>query len=197
MAAGSSLCDVTSSGFRLNYGGVFVSGFARRRLREYVNSFVSRTKTCGELRSAHIGQEVTLCGWIQYQRQGKFVVLRDFQGLTQIVIPQDEAASHVKKTLCDTPVESVVRVTGMVVSRPPGQANPNMPTGDIEVKVETAEVLNSCKKLPFEMKDFTKVAISLLFLLMHNLLQGPLGILALSTLDIHAMGGNSLERSLC
>nr|XP_003219892.1 PREDICTED: aspartate--tRNA ligase, mitochondrial [Anolis carolinensis] len=121
-----------------------------------VNSFVSRTKTCGELRSVHIGQEVTLCGWIQYQRQGQFVILRDFQGLTQIVIPQDAAASHVKKTLCDVPVESVVKVTGTVVSRPPGQTNPNMPTGDIEVKVETAEVLNSCKKLPFEMKDFTK-----------------------------------------
>nr|XP_060630373.1 aspartate--tRNA ligase, mitochondrial [Anolis sagrei ordinatus] len=121
-----------------------------------VNSFVSRTKTCGELRSIHIGQEVTLCGWIQYQRQGQFVILRDFQGLTQIVIPQDEAASHVKKILCDVPVESVVKVTGTVMSRPPGQTNPNMPTGDIEVKVETAEVLNSCKKLPFEMKDFTK-----------------------------------------
>uniref|UniRef100_A0A674IYX6 Aminoacyl-transfer RNA synthetases class-II family profile domain-containing protein n=1 Tax=Terrapene triunguis TaxID=2587831 RepID=A0A674IYX6_9SAUR len=111
---------------------------------------------CGELRSAHVGQEVTLCGWIQYQRQGLFLVLRDFQGLTQIIIPQDEAHSHVKKVLYDAPVESVVRVTGTVTSRPPGQKNPRMPTGDIEVKVKTAEVLNSCKKLPFEIKDFIK-----------------------------------------
>ncbi|KAF7241367.1 Aspartate--tRNA ligase, mitochondrial [Varanus komodoensis] len=124
--------------------------------RADVNSFVARTKTCGELRSTHIGQVVTLCGWIQYQRQGQFVVLRDFQGLTQIIIPQDEAGSHLKKTLCDTPVESVLRVTGTVVPRPPGQANPRMPTGDIEVKAETAEVLNTCKKLPFEVKDFAK-----------------------------------------
>nr|XP_056701665.1 aspartate--tRNA ligase, mitochondrial [Euleptes europaea] len=121
-----------------------------------LNRFVARTKTCGELCSADVGQEVTLCGWIQYRRQGQFVVLRDFQGLTQILIPQDEAASHLKKVLCDAPVESVVRVTGMVVSRPPGQTNPRMPTGEIEVKAETAEVLNSCKKLPFEMKDFIK-----------------------------------------
>ncbi|XP_053099949.1 aspartate--tRNA ligase, mitochondrial [Hemicordylus capensis] len=120
------------------------------------NSFVARTKTCGELRSAHVGQEVTLCGWIQFQRQGQFVVLRDFQGLTQIIIPQDEDASHLKKVLCNAPVESVVRVTGTVVSRPPGQNNPRMPTGDIEVKAEAAEVLNSCKKLPFEVKDFIK-----------------------------------------
>ncbi|TFK06963.1 voltage-dependent calcium channel subunit alpha-2/delta-1 [Platysternon megacephalum] len=120
------------------------------------NSFVARTNTCGELHSAHVGQEVTLCGWIQYQRQGLFLVLRDFQGLTQIIIPQDEAHSHVKKVLYDAPVESVVRVTGTVTSRPPGQKNPRMPTGDIEVKVKTAEVLNSCKKLPFEIKDFIK-----------------------------------------
>ncbi|XP_054836812.1 aspartate--tRNA ligase, mitochondrial [Eublepharis macularius] len=121
-----------------------------------LNRFVARTKTCGELRSADVGQEVTLCGWIQYQRRGQFLVLRDFQGLTQIIIPQDESASHLKKVLCDAPVESVVMVTGTVVSRPPGQTNPRMPTGEIEVKVKTAEVLNSCKKLPFEMKDFVK-----------------------------------------
>lgn len=121
-----------------------------------VNSFASRTNTCGELRAAHVGQEVTLCGWIQYQRQGLFLVLRDFQGLTQIIIPQDEAHSHVRKLLSNAPVESVVRVTGIVSSRPPGQENPKMPTGDIEVKAETAEVLNFCKKLPFEIKDFIK-----------------------------------------
>ncbi|XP_074455658.1 aspartate--tRNA ligase, mitochondrial [Larus michahellis] len=120
------------------------------------NSFVTRTNTCGELRSAHVGQEVTLYGWIQYQRQGLFLVLRDFQGLTQIIIPQDEAHAHVKKLLSNAPVESVVRVTGIVIPRPPGQENPKMPTGDIEVKAETAEVLNSCKKLPFEIKDFIK-----------------------------------------
>ncbi|XP_074894610.1 aspartate--tRNA ligase, mitochondrial isoform X4 [Buteo buteo] len=95
-----------------------------------------------------------LCfSWI---RQGLFLVLRDFQGLTQIILPQDEAHSHVKKLLSNAPVESVVRVTGIVSSRPPGQENPKMPTGDIEVKAETAEILNSCKKLPFEIKDFIK-----------------------------------------
>uniref|UniRef100_A0A670HSP7 Aspartyl-tRNA synthetase 2, mitochondrial n=1 Tax=Podarcis muralis TaxID=64176 RepID=A0A670HSP7_PODMU len=140
---------------------LFPSGAAQGGARRVsgaadVNSFVSRTKTCGELRSAHVGQEVTLCGWIQYQRQQQFVVLRDFQGLTQIIIPQDEAASHLRKILYDTPVESVVRLTGTVVPRPPGQTNPRLPTGDIEVKVKTVEILNSCKKLPFEIKDFAK-----------------------------------------
>uniref|UniRef100_A0A8D2Q2P6 Aspartyl-tRNA synthetase 2, mitochondrial n=1 Tax=Zosterops lateralis melanops TaxID=1220523 RepID=A0A8D2Q2P6_ZOSLA len=118
--------------------------------------FVTRTNTCGELRSAHVGQKVTLYGWVQYQRQGLFLVLRDFQGLTQVIIPQDEAHSHLKELLSSAPLESVVRVTGTVSPRPLGQENPKMPTGDIEVKAETAEILNSCKKLPFEIKDFIK-----------------------------------------
>ncbi|XP_001493136.2 aspartate--tRNA ligase, mitochondrial isoform X1 [Equus przewalskii] len=128
---------------------------SRRRIPEF-SSFVARTNTCGELRSSHLGQEVTLFGWIQYRRQNTFLVLRDFHGLIQLVIPQDESAASVKKILCEAPVESVVRVSGTVISRPPGQENPKMPTGEIEIKVKTAELLNSCKKLPFEIKDFVK-----------------------------------------
>uniref|UniRef100_A0A4W2FCD7 Aspartyl-tRNA synthetase 2, mitochondrial n=1 Tax=Bos indicus x Bos taurus TaxID=30522 RepID=A0A4W2FCD7_BOBOX len=121
-----------------------------------LSSFVARTNTCGELRSSHLGQEVTLCGWIQFRRQNIFLVLRDFHGLVQVVIPQDESAASVKKILCEAPMESVVQVSGTVISRPPGQKNPKMPTGEIEIKVKTAKLLNSCKKLPFEIKDFMK-----------------------------------------
>nr|XP_045733389.1 aspartate--tRNA ligase, mitochondrial isoform X2 [Mirounga angustirostris] len=128
---------------------------SQRRTPEF-SSFVARTNTCGELRSSHLGQEVILCGWIQYRRQNIFLVLRDFHGLVQVVIPQEESAASVKKILCEAPVESVVQVSGTVISRPPGQENPKMPTGEIEIKVKTAELLNSCKKLPFEIKDFVK-----------------------------------------
>uniref|UniRef100_A0A8C9GX13 Aspartyl-tRNA synthetase 2, mitochondrial n=1 Tax=Piliocolobus tephrosceles TaxID=591936 RepID=A0A8C9GX13_9PRIM len=127
-----------------------------QRTNPEFNSFAVRTNTCGELRSSHLGQEVTLCGWIQYRRQNTFLVLRDFHGLVQVVIPQDESAASVKKILCEAPVESVVRVSGTVTSRPAGQENPKMPTGKIEIKVKTAELLNACKKLPFEIKDFMK-----------------------------------------
>lgn len=126
-----------------------------QRIPEF-SSFVARTNTCGELRSSHLGQEVTLCGWIQYRRQNTFLVLRDCHGLVQILIPQDESAASVRRILCEAPVESVVRVSGTVISRPPGQENPKMPTGEIEIKVKTAELLNACKKLPFEIKDFVK-----------------------------------------
>ncbi|XP_045839487.1 aspartate--tRNA ligase, mitochondrial isoform X2 [Meles meles] len=96
---------------------------SRRRIPEF-SSFVARTNTCGELRSSHVGQEVTLCGWIQYRRQNIFLVLRDFRGLVQVVIPQEESAASVRKILCEAPVESVVQVSGTVISRPPGQENP-------------------------------------------------------------------------
>ncbi|XP_008824310.1 aspartate--tRNA ligase, mitochondrial [Nannospalax galili] len=128
---------------------------SQRRTPEF-SSFVARTNTCGELRTSHIGQEVTLCGWIQYRRQNIFLILRDCHGLVQVVIPQDELAASVKKILCEAPMESVVKVSGTVISRPPGQENPKMPTGEIEIKVKTAELLNACKKLPFEIKDFVK-----------------------------------------
>uniref|UniRef100_A0A4W3H258 Aspartyl-tRNA synthetase 2, mitochondrial n=1 Tax=Callorhinchus milii TaxID=7868 RepID=A0A4W3H258_CALMI len=125
-------------------------------LRFHLNSFVFRTHTCGELRAVHIGQEVTLCGWVQYRRQDLFIVLRDFDGLIQIILPQEETAAQLKKILCDISLESVITVTGTVISRPSGQANPNMVTGEIEVRVQSAEVLNSSRKLPFETKELVK-----------------------------------------
>ncbi|XP_043941162.1 aspartate--tRNA ligase, mitochondrial [Protopterus annectens] len=120
------------------------------------NSFALRSHTCGELRSAHVGLEVTLCGWIQYQRHNLFVVLRDFHGLTQVVLSEKEGSEDLKKILLETPVESVVRVTGTVIRRPTGQENPEMPSGEIEVLVKDAVVLNTCQKLPFEIKEFVK-----------------------------------------
>ncbi|KAL4656114.1 aspartate-tRNA ligase, mitochondrial [Arapaima gigas] len=123
------------------------------------NSFSVRSHTCGELRSTHVGEVVTLCGWIQYQRHGIFVILRDFSGLTQVIIPEESRTEL--KAFCDVPVESVIKVTGKVRHRPPGQENLNMPTGEIEVCAESMEMLNSCQKLPFEIKDFVTKTESL------------------------------------
>ncbi|XP_078417644.1 aspartate--tRNA ligase, mitochondrial [Cetorhinus maximus] len=126
------------------------------RVEPDLNSFAFRTHTCGELCTAHIGQEVRLCGWVQYQRQGIFIVLRDFDGLTQIIIPQEKSTAHLQKILCELPLESVITVTGTVIPRPPGQANLEMPTGKIEVRMQHAEILNRCRKLPFETKELVK-----------------------------------------
>ncbi|XP_010749521.1 aspartate--tRNA ligase, mitochondrial isoform X2 [Larimichthys crocea] len=125
------------------------------------SSLSFRSHTCGELRPDHVGDRVTLCGWVQYLRQDLFVILRDFSGLTQVLIPQEESAGHLKAMLCDLTVESVVKVTGTVRRRPSGQENKAMPTGEIEVLAESVEVFNACRKLPFEIKDFVKKSESL------------------------------------
>uniref|UniRef100_A0A3B4G3R3 Aspartyl-tRNA synthetase 2, mitochondrial n=1 Tax=Pundamilia nyererei TaxID=303518 RepID=A0A3B4G3R3_9CICH len=128
-------------------------------LRSGPSSLSFRSHTCGELRSDDVGKKVTLCGWVQYLRQDLFVILRDFSGLTQILIPQ-ESPSTLKATLCNLTPESVIKVTGTVRNRPVGQEN-KMPTGEIEVLPENVEVFNVCQKLPFEIKDFVKKSESL------------------------------------
>ncbi|XP_019954842.2 aspartate--tRNA ligase, mitochondrial [Paralichthys olivaceus] len=125
------------------------------------SSLSFRSHSCGELRSHHVGDTVTLCGWVQYLRQDLFVILRDFSGLTQILIPQEASAGHLKAVLHDLTTESVIKVTGTVRGRPAGQENKAMPTGEIEVLAENVEVFNVCRQLPFEIKDFVKKSESL------------------------------------
>ncbi|KAM4022565.1 aspartate--tRNA ligase, mitochondrial isoform 1-T1 [Anomaloglossus baeobatrachus] len=126
-----------------------------------LSSFSFRSHTCGELRPAHVGQEVTLCGWLQYQRHDLFLVLRDFQGLIQVVLPLDEQGSQLKEMMSGVPLESVLVVKGTVIPRPSGQENLKMATGAVEVQAKEVHVLNACRKLPFEIKDSVKKSESL------------------------------------
>ncbi|MEM7454949.1 MAG: aspartate--tRNA ligase [Planctomycetota bacterium] len=110
-----------------------------------------RTHTCGELRIENADQTVTICGWVDRIRdlgQGKFIVIRDRYGRTQIVINPDSPA-EVLETVDSLHNEYVVKVEGVVKPRPTGQENPDMPTGDIELHVANVEILNKCKTPPF------------------------------------------------
>ncbi|PSN35459.1 hypothetical protein C0J52_06622 [Blattella germanica] len=119
------------------------------------NKFTQRTHTCGELRECHVGQEVTLYGWVEFQRMGKFVTLRDGYGTTQLVAPEDRR--DIALQLENIPFESVVAATGIVCSRPPRQENSNMPTGNIEMVLKEFKIVNPAKKqLPFLIRDFNK-----------------------------------------
>ena len=119
-----------------------------------------RTNTCNELTAQHIGQEVTLCGWVSNRRDHGgiiFIDLRDRYGLTQVVFdPEDDKASW---ELADSfRSEYVIKVTGKVRNRPEGQANPNMHTGEIEVIISSVELLSKSKTPPFELDEHAQEA---------------------------------------
>src|SRR5215212_8158636 len=107
-----------------------------------------RTHHCGELRASHVGERVKLSGWIHRKRDHGgvlFVDLRDHYGLTQIVA---KANSEPLRALEHLRAESVVTIVGEVVSRGPEAANPNLPTGEIEISAETVTVQSSADELP-------------------------------------------------
>ena len=110
-----------------------------------------RTHTCGELNKSLANQTVTLCGWIDTIRdlgQGKFIMLRDRYGKTQVVTNPDSAA-EVIETASQLKNEYVVQATGVVNERPSGQENPDMATGEIELAVTELKILNKSKVPPF------------------------------------------------
>jgi aspartyl-tRNA synthetase len=108
-----------------------------------------KTHTCGELRAEHIGQTVTLAGWVHRQRDHggvSFIDLRDRFGLVQVVGNPDQPGLNI---LHDARSEWVLQVTGSVRRRPAGAENPNLPTGEIEIEAHKVETLNPAKALPF------------------------------------------------
>lgn len=103
-----------------------------------------RTHTCGELRRSHIGQTVTLAGWIQQSRNRGGVLwidLRDRYGITQLVFYRSEKESALLEQARSLGREFVIQASGVVVAR--GSKNRKNPTGEIEIKVETITILNA------------------------------------------------------
>ncbi|MFI2488592.1 aspartate--tRNA ligase [Promicromonospora kroppenstedtii] len=105
-----------------------------------------RTHTAGSLRAEHIGQTVTLTGWVDRRRDHggvAFIDLRDASGIAQVVIRDEEIAHPLR-------AEFVLQVTGEVGRRPEGNANPNLATGEIEVVATEVVTLNESAPLPFQ-----------------------------------------------
>jgi len=110
-----------------------------------------KTHTCGELRSSHVGQNVSLAGWVHNFRTFGgviFIVLRDRFGTIQILTNPDEyPKAH--EAVDELRSEWVVQINGVVRSRPADQVNPKMPTGEIEIEAREIIVLNQAKPMPF------------------------------------------------
>ncbi|RBP61568.1 aspartyl-tRNA synthetase [Brevibacterium sanguinis] len=112
-----------------------------------------RSHESGSLRASHAGQTVTLSGWVDRRRDHggvAFIDLRDASGIVQVVVREDDANALRNET--------VVKVTGTVSVRPEGNANPNLPTGEIEVVDTTVEILSESSALPFQVSDHAEDA---------------------------------------
>jgi aspartyl-tRNA synthetase len=118
-----------------------------------------KTHSCGELRLAHEGQSVSLAGWVHRRRDHGgliFIDLRDHDGLVQTVFnPQENEGAYAVADSCRG--EYVLLAKGVVARRPEGTENAQLPTGEIEVRVTEAQVLNPAKTPPFYITEETDV----------------------------------------
>ncbi len=114
-----------------------------------------KTHGCGELRTTHVGQEVTLAGWVNRRRDHGglvFIDLRDRSGIVQVVTNPD-VAPKAHSTAQQARNEYVLQVRGVVQARPEGLVNPDIPTGTVEVAAQEVTILNTAKTPPFYVYD--------------------------------------------
>ncbi|MGK5095056.1 aspartate--tRNA ligase [Deltaproteobacteria bacterium TL4] len=118
-----------------------------------------RTNYCGDLRASHIGKEVVLMGWCSTRRDHGgviFVDLRDYTGLAQIVFRKEvNATAHEQADSIRS--EYVLAIRGKVEHREEGNINPKLPTGEIEIIVDTLEILNVSEPPPFALDERTPI----------------------------------------
>lgn len=117
---------------------------------------MKRTHHCNELRPAHIGQTVTLSGWVHSRRDLGgliFIDIRDREGRTQTVFDPSDLSKELFERAASLRSECVVSVTGKVRQRPAGTNNPKIVTGEVEVAVTALEVMNMAEVLPFPVDD--------------------------------------------
>ena len=115
---------------------------------------MKRSMYAGRVREEHIGQEITLKGWVGRRRDLGgliFIDLRDREGIMQLVINPEKVSAEVMATAESLRSEFVIEVTGQVAARE--QANDKLPTGAVELNVTALTVLNTAKTTPFEIKD--------------------------------------------
>lgn len=114
-----------------------------------------KTHGCGDLRESHVGQQVTLAGWVHRRRDHgglSFIDLRDRSGLAQVVFnAKADAGLHEQAKTFGA--EFVIQVTGAVRPRPKGSENPKLPSGMVEVGATAVTLLNPAETPPFEVDD--------------------------------------------
>jgi aspartyl-tRNA synthetase len=118
-----------------------------------------KSHSCGELNKEHIGQAVTLAGWVDRRRDHGgliFIDLRDREGIVQVAF-NPEMAKSCHKVASRMRNEYVVRIKGEVARRPSGTENPKLPTGEVEITAREAEILNPSRTPPFYINEEVEV----------------------------------------
>src|SRR5437763_9023694 len=123
--------------------------FSGRRVKKW------RDLRCGEVRPEQVGRRLTLAGWVDTRRDHGglvFIDLRDRAGICQLVInperaPEAHAVTHEIRN------EFVLRAEGEVVARAPDAVNPEIPTGEVELQVDSLEIVSRCPPLPFQLDE--------------------------------------------
>ncbi len=113
-----------------------------------------RTHTCGQLRLSDVGKEITLSGWVQRVRDKGtllWIDLRDRYGITQLFLEEGQSDAKLFEQARSLGREYVIRVTGTVAERE--SKNPNIPTGEIEIRLSKLELLNASKTPPFTIEE--------------------------------------------
>jgi len=117
-----------------------------------------RTHNCGEITSKQVGESVTICWWVNKNRNLgwlEFIDLRDRYGITQITINPDHNLSFDTKNIKN---EFVLQISGKVCARPENMINKNISTGEIEIQPTEIKVLSTCAELPFSISDDPKTS---------------------------------------
>lgn len=102
--------------------------------------FVNREVTCGELRKDDVGRLVTLVGWLDSKKHGKFLQLKDGYGVTQVIVDGDD--TEIRQKVANVRDDSIVLVTGRVIARPPSATRTNTDTGEIEILVTDFKIID-------------------------------------------------------
>ncbi len=143
-------------GVEWDIGDLCIFALRVGQIKDDDNKYMYRTRTCGELRLAHVGEEVTLSGWVQKARRMggmTFVDLRDRYGITQLVFNEEHTGAELSEQAQELGREYVIQVKGVVSER--SNKNPHLSTGDIEIEVKELRLLNKSQTPPFTIEEDT------------------------------------------
>jgi aspartyl-tRNA synthetase len=120
--------------------GITSVEYKRSTSENIVKYFVNRDLTCGDLRREDVGRFVSLVGWLDSKKHGKFLQLKDGYGITQVIVDADDL--NMKQMVANAQEDSIILVKGRVIARPPGMIRTNSDTGEIEVIVTNFAILD-------------------------------------------------------